>query len=121
VIGLTLVLYTCTFLAVGAQRRRSGIESPATTGDAMLERARRVQQNTLEQLVVFVPSAWMFALLVSGWTAALLGLVWLAGRALYIRSYMAAPKSRGPAFVIAFLPQTILLAGAIIAAAVDMV
>jgi glutathione S-transferase len=120
VISLALALYTVTIIEAARQRRRSGIKSPATSGDVMLERALRVQQNTLEQLVVLVPAALIFALVVSSGFAAVLGLIWLAGRALYIRVYMRAPDSRGPAFVIAFSAQNILIVGDIIGTAVAL-
>ncbi|MSP52028.1 MAG: MAPEG family protein [Alphaproteobacteria bacterium] len=113
VIGLALVVYTWTLVAVGNARRKSGIKSPATTGDVTLERALRVQQNTLEQLIVFLPAIVLFANLVDGLAAAALGLIWVIGRVLYIPAYMREPESRGPGFTIAFVPQIILVLGSI--------
>ncbi len=113
VIGLALVVYTWTLLGAARARGKSGIKSPATTGDVTLERALRVQQNTLEQLIVFVPAIVLFAMLVSPLVAPILGAIWLAGRVLYIPMYMRNPDSRGAGFTIAFLPQMMLVAGAI--------
>jgi hypothetical protein len=62
----------------------------------MFERAYRVQMNTLEQLVGFLP-----ALLIAGiyWPQAVVapvGVVYLLGRALYRHRYMQDPARRGP-------------------------
>jgi glutathione S-transferase len=112
--GLAFLLFSWAGVIVGRERGRSGIKSPATTGDVMLERALRVQQNTLEQLVVFVPASLLFAVLVSAPLAALLGLVWLVGRGLYVRLYMREPSSRGPGFTIAAIPQVLLMLGVVL-------
>jgi glutathione S-transferase len=114
--GLALLLYMWTGIMVGRERTRSGIHSPAMTGDVMLERAVRVQLNTLEQLVVFVPASILFAFLVSPLAAAVLGIVWLIGRALYLQLYMREPSSRGPAFLTAAIPQVILALGVVVGA-----
>jgi len=114
VIGLALLVYTYTLLAAGYARRRAGIKSPAMTGNIAMERAFRVQQNTLEQLVVFVPAILLFAILVNARTAAGLGALWIVGRIVYIVLYMRNPDSRAPAFLLAFVPQIILTVGAVI-------
>ncbi len=116
IIGLAVLVYTYTLLAAGRARRRAGIKSPAMIGDTTMERALRVQQNTLEQLVAFVPSIVLFAVLVNARTAAGLGALWIAGRILYIGLYMRDPGSRAPAFLLAFVPQIILTLGAVMGA-----
>ena len=114
VLALALLLYVGVFIAVGRARLRYGVKAPAVTGAPEFERAFRVQQNTVEQLVWFVPSFWLFALYASPLWAGIIGLVWIAARAHYAVSYCRDPDSRGPGFVIAFLSAGALLLGAII-------
>ncbi len=56
-IVLGLILYLGTMIHCALSRKRHGVIAPAVTGPAPFERALRIQQNTLEQLVVFVPAA----------------------------------------------------------------
>lgn len=121
IVGLALVVYTWTLLAAGQARRKSGIKSPATTGDVTLERALRVQQNTLEQLVVFLPAILLFAVLVNPFAAAVLGAIWLVGRVLYILSYMRDPASRALGFIVAFVPQVVLMLGVVVGAVLTII
>lgn len=115
VAALALALYVGVFVAVGRARLRYGIEAPAVTGAPEFERIFRVQQNTLEQLVWFIPTLWLFALFGSPTWAGLLGLVWVAARLHYAVSYSRDPEKRGPGFVIAFASAGIMLVAALIA------
>jgi glutathione S-transferase len=110
---LALALYIATFLHAGRMRHRFAIESPAITGPPEFERALRIQQNTLEQLVWFLPAMWLFVLFASPLWGGILGLVWIAGRAFYAYSYARDPATRGPGFMIAFGSALILLVGAL--------
>ena len=79
---------------VGKARVASGIKAPAVTGDEGFERAYRVQMNTLEMLVAFLP-----ALLIAGkyWPNELivgLGVIYIIGRFIYWRAYVTEPKKR---------------------------
>jgi uncharacterized MAPEG superfamily protein len=114
VTALALVLYVVMFLNAGRARRRYGVIAPAVTGAPEFERAFRVQQNTLEQLVLFLPSLWLFALFASALWASLLGLVWLLGRILYAVAYARDPATRGPGFIIAALASLVLLLGGLV-------
>ena len=84
--------------------------------DPIFERHFRVQQNTLEQIVVFVPALFLFANYVGTGLAAILGLVFIIGRFLYAQSYIADPAKRGPGFMIGFSANAILVVGALIGA-----
>jgi uncharacterized MAPEG superfamily protein len=86
------------------------------TGHPAFERAVRVQGNTLEQLIVFLPALWMFGHFVSPPGAALLGLAFLIGRALYWRGYVQDPPRRGPGFLIGLVATLLLLTGGILGA-----
>ncbi|MCB1688440.1 MAG: MAPEG family protein, partial [Halioglobus sp.] len=93
-----------------------GVSAPAVSGDPIFERYYRVQQNTLELLVLFVPGIWMFAHYVSADVAAGLGVVFIVGRFLYFKGYVADPKSRSLGFALSFLPAQILLIGGLVGA-----
>ena len=118
VIGLALVEYFVFGLLVGRARQQFGVAAPAMSGHPVFERYMRVHQNTMEQLVLFVPAMLIFGVYVSGTVAALLGLVWIAGRALYLRGYVADPAKRSTGFALTALPQLILLVDGIVGALV---
>lgn len=92
---------------------KCGIPAPAVTGHPDFERAHRIQQNTLEQLVPFLPSLFLFAELVSPVGATILGATWLAGRLMYAIGYAQAPEKRGAGFVIGIVASQILIIGSI--------
>jgi uncharacterized membrane protein YecN with MAPEG domain len=83
------------------------------TGDPILERAIRVQSNTLEWLPIFLVSLWLFAIYWSDLVAAALGLVWILGRLLYWRGYIADPARREAGFLVQGLAGAALLFGAL--------
>jgi len=112
VILLALLQFAVFGMLVGRARGRYGVKAPATTGHEVFERYFRVQQNTLEQLVVFVPAAWLFATYVSPTGATILGAVYLVGRTLYLRGYVADPARREIGFALSALPVVVLLLGA---------
>ena len=112
--ALALLLYVAVFVTAGRARARYEIKAPAVTGAPEFERAFRVQQNTLEQLVWFIPALWLFALYASPLWAGIIGLVWIAGRAYYAFSYYRDPETRGPGILVGFASAGVLLVGALI-------
>ena len=118
---LALVLFFVVTINVGRARVKSGIKPPQMSGDPEFERAVRVQQNTLEQLVLFLPALWIFAIVVSPIYAAGLGAVWLVGRVLYAWGYYQAAEKRGPGFGISSLAAIVLILGALIGVVLQIV
>ena len=114
VASLALLVYMGIVISVGRARARYKVEAPAVTGDPIFERHFRVQQNTVEQLVVFLPALFLFAQFVSEGLAAILGLVFVAGRVLYAIGYVKDPARRGPGFLISSLASTVLVLGALV-------
>ncbi len=114
---LAIAFYSSTTDEVAKARRASGVEAPATTGDVRLERAVRVQMNTLEWLPIYLVGLVLFAQFVSAPFAGFLGLVWLTGRVLYRQAYMADPAKRGPGFLIQTAACAVLILGALVGAA----
>lgn len=112
---LAIILYTAMGWQVGAMRAKHKIDAPATTGHPEFERAYRVQMNTLEAMPVFLPGLWLASLYFSGkvpgawWVPALCGLLWIVGRYLYMRGYMAAAGKRSTGFTVSALAQIALL------------
>jgi len=98
---LTL-LFGCAWY-VGVARGTYKVNAPATTGPEGFERAFRVQMNTLENVVLFLPAMWLAAIYFSPRIAAVIGAVWVVARLWYAVAYARNPKSRGTPFVIAFL------------------
>ncbi len=109
-----LITYQGTAMAVGQARVQHKVMPPASSGPEEFERALRVQQNTLEQLVFFLPTFWLAALLGNETWACLLGFLWVAGRIAYGVGYRQAPGKRGPGFGISFLSSIALLVMAIV-------
>src|SRR5580700_2574129 len=105
---LALLVYVVTFVNAGRMRHKFDVKAPAVSGPPEFERALRVQQNTLEQLVWFLPALWLFVLLVSPFWGGAIGLVWVAGRVIYAISYMRDPATRGPGFLIAMAASAVL-------------
>jgi glutathione S-transferase len=98
---LLLFQYLAFLVLTGVERGRRRIEAPAVTGDPVFERTYRVQVNTLEQLVLMLPAMWLTALFFPfPVVAPVLGVGFFIGRALYRRSYLADPASRGPGLVL---------------------
>ncbi len=109
---LALMAYFWMAMQVGRARGKTGIKAPAMTGDPLLERAVRVQENTLEWLPIFLASLWLFAIYWNEFVASALGLVWILGRLLYSTGYMADPAKRSTGFLIQFVAAMALLLGA---------
>jgi uncharacterized MAPEG superfamily protein len=108
-------------ILVGRARGRYGVSAPAVTGHEVFERYYRVQMNTLELLVVFVPALYLAALYVRPLWPALLGAVYLIGRVLYARAYIADPPKRELGYTLSFLPIAALVLMALIGTIVHLV
>ena len=115
-----LLLYFVMSMQVGAARTRYGVKAPAVTGNEMFERLYRVQMNTLEWLPLFLAPLWIFALYVGDRYAALAGLVWIAGRILYMLSYAKDPSKRAAGFIVQFAAVAVMTVGSLIAIALRM-
>lgn len=109
---LALAFYIVTGIKVGVARGRYKIEAPAVTGDPAFERAYRVQMNTLEQIVAFLPALWLYATFGNPFIASGLGLLWIVGRIWYAVGYYRAAGKRGPGFVLTFIAFAALWTGA---------
>lgn len=106
---LAILLMFGTSAAVGLARSRFGIKAPATSGDPTFERVFRVQMNTLENAVLFLPTLWLAAHYgFAGW-AGIAGLVWIAGRVWYAIGYCRDAAKREAGFVIGTVAWAVTL------------
>ncbi len=120
VTALALLQFIVFGFRVGGARGKYGVRAPATTGNEIFERYFRVQQNTLEQLVAFIPGLYLFGHYFNPLWAAAIGLVYLIGRAIYAASYVKDPAKRSAGFGLSFLPTVILIAGGLLGAALRL-
>jgi glutathione S-transferase len=113
VVLLSLIEYIVFGMLVARARGKYAVAAPAISGNPDFERYFRVQQNTLEQLVVFIPAIWLFGLYVSAPWGAAIGVLFLIGRALYAMGYITAPERRELGFALGMVAQVILVLGAL--------
>ncbi|SEJ34068.1 MAPEG family protein [Frateuria terrea] len=109
---LAVLLMFGTAFAVGLARGRYGIQAPATSGHPAFERAFRVQMNTLEATLLFLPTLWVAASYGYASWAGIAGLVWLAGRTWYALAYLREAARRGGGFLVGMVAwaATLLMA-----------
>ncbi len=111
---LSLIVFFVVTINVGRARVKYGIQPPQMSGEPAFERSLRVQQNTLEQLVPFLPALWIFATVVSYTYATVLGMAWVIGRILYAWGYYQAAEKRGLGFAISIMASNILIVGSLV-------
>lgn len=110
---LTVLLLLGTMWAVGHARGKYDIKAPAISGHPAFERAYRVQMNTLEQTMMFLPTLWLAAQYgFTGW-AGVAGLVWIIGRIWYAIAYLGDAGKRGPGFMVGMIAWAALLVMAV--------
>ncbi|MEM7099499.1 MAG: MAPEG family protein [Pseudomonadota bacterium] len=116
IVLLALIQYIYFGFAVGRARSRHGVTAPATSGDETFERFYRAHQNTLEQLVVFIPAIYAAGYYMNPLIAVAIGVVFLIGRTLYFRSYIQDPQKRGPGMIATMLCNVLLIGMGLIGA-----
>jgi hypothetical protein len=117
IVTLLAVVQLLVFgILVGRARETYGIKAPATVGHEVFERYYRVQTNTVEMMLIFLPVLWIAAKYWSPHRMALIGVVYLIGRAVYCRGYVRDPKRRSVGFALSALPTLVLLVAALVGA-----
>jgi glutathione S-transferase len=111
IVLIALMQYTWFTVRVGANRGKYNIDAPACKGDEAWERLFRVQQNTLEQLIVFIPAAFAFAYYLSGTWVLAAGATFIIGRFLYSAKYLKDPKTRAPGMLLTMGANAVLVVG----------
>jgi glutathione S-transferase len=111
---LTVFLMFGTMYAVGRARAKYGIQAPAISGHPAFERAYRVQMNTLESTVMFLPVLWMAGHFGFELWAGIAGIVWIIGRVWYALAYLNDASKRGPGYMIGFVGWAALVVLAVV-------
>jgi uncharacterized MAPEG superfamily protein len=114
IILVALTQYIYFTFRTGLSRNKYGVKAPKCAGDETWERLFRVQQNTLEQLILFVPGMLLFAHYVSSKWVLLPGIAFVVGRALYSHLYIKNPESRTPGVALSLFSNVILVVGSLI-------
>ena len=110
IITVLILIQTLFFgFEVGKARGKYKIKAPAVSGAEMFDRHYRIHQNTIEQIVIFIPSLWLFGYFVHMNIGASLGLLFLIGRFIFRSAYLKDPASREIGFILGFLPIAICL------------
>jgi glutathione S-transferase len=117
---LALMQFVYFGIRVGQMRGKHGVKAPDMTGDPEFMRMFRIHQNTMEQLVVFIPALWIFAHYWEPKWGAAIGLIYIASRFVYYLGYLKDPKDRGRGFGIGFVTIAVLMVGGIAGAVMKM-
>ncbi|GHF10705.1 glutathione S-transferase [Kordiimonas sediminis] len=112
---LILIVALMTVIQVGRMRVKHGVQAPSVSGPDAFNNAFRVQQNTVEQLVLFLPALWLFAVMVDDMYAGIAGGIWVVGRLMYAVTYWTTPEKRGPGFGINMLTLFVVLVWSLVA------
>ncbi len=119
IILVALIQYQAFGLRTGIARGKYAVPPPKCTVNDTWERIFRVHQNTMEQLVVFVPAQLLFSYYVSARWAILPGVAFLIARQTYSHMYLKNPMKRGFAFT--FMINAVLVIGSLIGVIVSVV
>lgn len=114
IILIALIQYVYFSVRVGSARPRYHVDAPKTEGNENWERLFRVQMNTLEQLIVFVPGMMLFSTYASDLWALIPGVLFIVGRQLYAMEYVKDPKTRVPGMAMTLFANAILLGGGLV-------
>ena len=118
---LAVAEYLFFTVQVGRARVRTELKAPAVSGVEEFERYFRVQQNTVEQLVIFLPSLFAAGWFLSDVFAAVVGIAFIVGRGLYYLGYTQDPETRGMGMIISFGANAALLVGGFVGALLALV
>lgn len=108
----TLLLYVWIVMKVGKARKTFSILAPSVDGPPEFLRTLRVQANSVEQMVLFLPALWMCALCLNDLAAAFGGVIWLIGRTMYAIGYYREAAKRGLGFALSSMAALGLLVAA---------
>lgn len=110
---LAVLLMFATLANVSTRRRIHGIKPPAMTGHVMFERAVRIQMNTIESVLIFLPALWLFAGFIDDRWAGIMGGIWIVARVWYAWAYQYDPPKRSIGMGLSGLPILVLWFGAL--------
>jgi uncharacterized MAPEG superfamily protein len=106
---LALLQMIFFMMLTGAARGKANLKAPATSGDEHYERMYRVQMNTIESMVIFLPALYLAGKHWSAISVAGIGLVFIIARFIYWRAYIANPARRSLGFGLSMLSTLALV------------
>ncbi len=113
IVLLALLQYVWFTVRVGMTRGKYEVNAPACKGDENWERLFRIQQNTMEQLIMLIPASYAFAYYLSPVWVLVPGTAFILGRFLYSATYLKDPKTRGPGMGLTLAANAVLILGAL--------
>ena len=116
---VALLQYIVFIGKVGFSRGKFDVKAPKTVGNEVWERMFRVQQNTMEQLVIFIPAMLSFSAYVSKSWVLLPGVLFIVGRQIYAHLYVKEPETRSLGMVLSYFSNIALVLGSLIAIVID--
>ena len=120
IILIALLQYLFFVGRTGFSREKYGVKAPKTVGHDVWERIFRVQQNTMEQLIIFIPGRLLFSQYVGVVWALIPGLAFVIGRQIYSHLYVKDPASRGPGMIMSFFANIALVIGSLIGIGISL-
>jgi glutathione S-transferase len=113
IIAIVVFLIQSKYVTMG--RVKYGVPAPKTMGhNDDFDRIFRVHYNTLEQMPIFLPLLWIFALIVSPFYSFILGLIWSIGRVGYMVGYYKSAEGRhNPVAYLSDSANTVFLIGSL--------
>jgi uncharacterized MAPEG superfamily protein len=118
---LALLQFVYFGIQTGKMRAKHGVKAPDIIGDPEFMRMFRVHQNTMEQLVVFIPALWIFSHYFEPKWGAAIGVIYIASRFVYFLGYLKDPAARGKGFGLGFATLMVLAVGSVVGAVMKMV
>jgi glutathione S-transferase len=106
-----LLLYFWISFQVARARMKYKILPPHITGPEEFLRVLRAQQNTTEQLVLWLPLLWLCATIAGDNFAAAAGGIWPLGRLFYVMGYYLEAQKRFYGFFLNMASVLLLFAG----------
>jgi len=101
-------------------RAKHGVKAPDVVGDPEFMRMFRIHQNSMEQLVVFIPALWIFSHYFEPKWGAAIGVIYIAGRFVYYSGYLKDPSARGLGFALGLTSSIVLAIGGIVGAVMKL-
>ena len=109
-----LLVYFWTAFNVAKAHAKYKVSAPVMDGPPEFNRIMRVQANTVEQIVMFLPALWMCAYFLGDRWAALGGVLWCVGRIAYALGYYRDAAKRSTGFGITMFATFALMIGTIV-------
>ncbi len=109
-----VIEYLVFGMLVARARGKYKVAAPSITGHPVFERFYRVQANTMEMLVAFLPALWIAGKYSSPLLVGGLGALFVVARAWYAAAYIREPKSREVPFTLGMVALKALLISALV-------